>query len=151
MLGLQYLSSCNKGRARGTDQRKDRQARSNPHILKYGKGESIQTNLKEFTEQLAFVLGVEPEDAFNCVRLDEYFTYEGDPYQDAVVQYQNIMIQLDSQIADAASATEKRTLRERRAVVVTETEAALSAGRMEKFKMNARLRHQKQVKLDEDE
>ncbi len=96
------------GRARGIDQKKDRSARSNLPILIYGKGENIQTNLKEFTEQLAFVAGVEFGDAFNCVRLGEYFAYEGEPYRDTATHFEHQSDELDEKIADAASANKKK-------------------------------------------
>ncbi len=79
--GADNAAGRGEGRARGTDQKKGRSARSDLPILIYGKGENIQTNLKEFTEQLAFVAGVEFGDAFNCVRLGEYFTYASEPYR----------------------------------------------------------------------
>ncbi len=54
-------------RAWGAYQKKSRSARSDLPILIYSKEENIQTNLKEFTEQLAFVAGVEFGDAFTLV------------------------------------------------------------------------------------
>ncbi len=48
---------------KGADNATGRSARSDLPILIYGKGENIQTKLKEFTEQLAFVAGVEFGDA----------------------------------------------------------------------------------------
>ncbi len=73
--GADNATGRGEGRARGPDQKKGRSARSDLPILIYGKGENIQTNLVEFTEQLAFVAGIEFRDTFNCVRLGEYFTY----------------------------------------------------------------------------
>ncbi len=74
----------------------------------YGKGENIQTNLKEFTEQIAFIAGVEFGDAFNCVRLGEYFTYEGEPYRNTIAHYEHQLGELDEKIADAATPTKRR-------------------------------------------
>jgi hypothetical protein len=56
--GADNATGRGEGRARGTDQKKGRSARSDLPILIYGKGENIQTNLKVFTEQLAFVARV---------------------------------------------------------------------------------------------
>jgi hypothetical protein len=75
-----------EGIARGTDQRNGRSARSDLPVPIYGNGGNIQTNLKEFTEQLVLILrnnsGVELVDAFNCVRLGEYFTCKGERYRE---------------------------------------------------------------------
>ncbi len=47
-----------------------------------GKGEpEIKTNLVEFTVQLTIIAGIEFGDAFNCVRLREFFTYASEPYR----------------------------------------------------------------------
>ncbi len=67
-------------------------------MLTYGKGENIQTNLKEFTEQLALIAGVEFGGAFNCVRLEEYFTYEGEPYRNTVTHFAHQLDELDEKI-----------------------------------------------------
>ncbi len=87
--GADNATGRGEGRARGTDQKKGRSARSDLPILIYGKGENTQTNLKEFTEQLAFIAGVEFGDAFNCLRLGEYFTYEGEPYRNTIAHYEH--------------------------------------------------------------
>ncbi len=64
-----------------TRKRVDRQDPIFPYSWRR-KGENIQTNLKEFTEQLAFASGFEFGNGFNYVRLGEYFTYEDKPYRD---------------------------------------------------------------------
>jgi len=126
-------------------------------MLTYGKGKNIQTNLKEFTEQLAFIAGVEFGDAFNCVRLGEYFTYEGEPYRNTVTHYAYQLDDLDDKIDKTESATEIRALQARKALLTARHEAkdaaaiaSEDAGRMEEFKMEARRRFQKIDKLDED-
>ncbi len=81
--GADNATGRGEGRARGTDQRKGRSARSDLPILIYGKGENIKTNLVEFTEQLTIIAGIEFGDAFNCVQLGEYFTYATEPYRSA--------------------------------------------------------------------
>jgi hypothetical protein len=122
-------------------------------MLTYGKGENIQTNLKEFTEQLALIAG----DAFNCVRLGEYFTYEDEPYRNTVTHYAHQLDELDDKINKTESATEIRALRDRKALITARHEAkdvaaiaSEDAGRMEEFKMEAWRRFQKIDKLDED-
>ncbi len=76
--------------------------------------------MKEFTEQLSFVAGVEFGDVFNCVWLGEYFTYEGEPYRDTVAHYEHLLAEVDElAIADTASSNEKRELRFRRKALVT--------------------------------
>jgi hypothetical protein len=102
--GADKATGRGEGRARDTNQKKGRSARPDLPILIYGKGENIQTNLKEFTEQLAFVAGVEFGDAFNCVQLGEYFTYEGEPYRDTVTHLEHQLDELDEKIADAVSS-----------------------------------------------
>jgi hypothetical protein len=123
----------------------------------YGKGENIKTNLKDLTEQLKVIAGVEFGDAFYCVRLGEYFTYEGEPYRDKVTYLEHRLNELDKKIADAVSANEKKALRDKKAALTARHEAkseaaikAEDAGRMEEFKMEARRRHQKIDKLDGD-
>ncbi len=137
--------------------RKGRSARFNLPILIHGKGGNIQTNLKEFTEQLAFVAGVEFGDAFNCVRLGEYFTYESGPYRDTVAHYEHQLAELGEKIADAASANEKKTLRDRKALLTArheaKSDAAINAedmGRLEDYKLEARMRHQRREDLVND-
>ncbi len=97
-----------EGRARGTDQKKGRSARSDLPILIYGKWENIKTNHFEFTEQLPIIAGVEFGNAFNCVQLGEYFTYVGEPYRSAIFHHLYTLRKLDEEIADTAKAAEKR-------------------------------------------
>ncbi len=111
--------------------------------------------MKKFTEQLTFVAGVEFGDAFNCVWLREYFTYEGEPYRDNATHVEHQLDELDETIADAVSANEKKALRDKKAGLTARHEAksegaikAEDAGRMEEFRMAARRRHQKIDKLD---
>ena len=54
--GADNAAGRGEGRARGTDQKKGRSARSNLPILIYGKGENIKTNLVEFPEQLTIIV-----------------------------------------------------------------------------------------------
>ncbi len=75
--------------------------------------------MKEFTEQLIFVAGIEFGDAFHCVRLGEYFTHEGEPYRDTVAHHKHVVAELDEQIADTIRTNEKRTQRQRRDSLVT--------------------------------
>ncbi len=93
--------------------------------------------MEEITEQLAFVAGVEFGDAFNCVRLGEYTTYEGEPYRDTVVHYEHQLATLDEQIAETPSANKKKALRTRGDALINshavKSEAAIRAediGRM---------------------
>jgi hypothetical protein len=115
--GTDNATGRGEGRARGTDQRKGRFARSDLPILIHGKRENIQTNLKKFTERFAFVAGVKFGDAFNCVQLGEYFTYEGEPYRNTVAHFAHQLDKLDEKIADAGSANEKKALRDRKALL----------------------------------
>ena len=112
--GTDNAAGRGEGRARGLDQKKGRSARSDLPILIYGKGENIKTNLVEFTEQLTIIAGIEFGDAFNCVRLEEYFTYAMEPYRGAASHHQYTVRRIDEEIAAAATQAEKRTLRTRK-------------------------------------
>ncbi len=112
--GADNATGRGEARARGTNQKKGRSARSDIPILIYDKGENIKTNLLEFTEQLAFVAGVEFGNAFNCVRLGEYFTYASEPYRSTTSHHLYTMRKLDEDIADTANCAEKRALRLRK-------------------------------------
>ncbi len=92
--------------------------------------------------------GVEFGDAFNCVWLGEYFTYEGEPYRNTVAHYEHQLAELDEKIADAASANEKKAFRDRKALLIArhdaKTDEAIASedmGRMEDYKLEARTHH----------
>jgi hypothetical protein len=101
--------------------------------------------------------GVEFGDAFNCVRLDEYFTYEGESYPDTVAHYEHQLAELGEQIAETSGANEKRALRTRRDALINSHAAKSKAairtediGRLEDYKLEARMRHQRREDLVKD-
>jgi hypothetical protein len=144
-------------RARDTDQKKGRSARSDLPMRIYGKWENIKTNLVEFTEQLTIIAGIEFGDAFNCVGLGEFFPYATEPYRSATSYHLYTMRKLDEEIADTANASEKKALRLRKENLEREHNAKTpdeivdeDTGRLEEWKTESRNNAKKRVKLDED-
>jgi hypothetical protein len=155
--GADNAAGRGEGKARGTDQKKGRSARSDLPILIYGKGENIKTNLVEFTEQLAFVAGVEFGDAFNCVRVGEYFTYAIEPYRGTISEHLYTLRKLDEEIAATGNQAEKRALRLRKETLDKDHNAKTpdeiadeDTGRLEDWKGKNRSNQKKRVKLDKD-
>jgi hypothetical protein len=111
--------------------------------------------LKEFTEQLAFVAGVKFGDAFNCVRLGEYFTYASEPYRSTTSHHLYTVRKLDEEIAATENQAEKRALRSRKETLEKEhnaktPEELVDTGRLEEWKNENRTNTKKRIKLDED-
>jgi hypothetical protein len=49
--------------------------------------------------------------------------YEGEPYRNTIAHYEHQLAELDEKIAEAASANEKKTLRDRKALLTARHEA----------------------------
>jgi hypothetical protein len=150
--GADNAAGRGEGRARGTDHRKGRSARSDLPILIYEKVENIKTNLVEFTEQLTIIAGIEFGDTFNCVRLGEFFPNVTEPYRSATSHHLYTMRRLDEEIADTTNAAEKIALRLRKENLEREHNAKTpdDTGRLEEWKAESRNNAKKRVKLDED-
>ncbi len=90
-----------------TRERVEQQDPTSPYLF-MEKGESIKTNLVEFMEQLTIIAGVEFGNAFNCLRLGDYFTYAVEPHRSTDANHLCALRKLDEEIADTANAAEKR-------------------------------------------
>jgi hypothetical protein len=91
------------------------------------------------------------------VRLSEYFTYEGEPYRNTIAHYEHQLAELHEKIADAGTANEKKALRDRKALLTARHEAksddAIASediGRLEDYKLESRMRHQRRKDLVKD-
>ena len=108
-------------------------------------------------EQLTIIAGIEFGDAFNCVRLGEYFTYATEPYRGANSHHQYIVRKLDEEIAGMANSPEKRALCASREALEKDHNdktpdelADEDLGCLEEWRTKNRSNVKKLVKLDED-